>query len=80
MLIAGGALSASEPITDPYFGMQIQVVFYRPDGSKVRVDGFYDGNSTFRARAYCDTVGRWQWSSTSNWPSLDGKRGAFKVG
>jgi len=72
-------LRASEPITDPYFGTQIQVVFYRPDGSEVRVDGFYDGNASFRVRAYCDTVGRWQWRSTSNQPSLDGKRGAFKV-
>jgi hypothetical protein len=72
-------LRGSEPITDPHFGTQLQVVFYRPDGSEVCVDGFYDGNSTFRARAYCDTVGRWRWSSTSNRSSLNGKRGAFKV-
>ncbi len=72
-------LRASEPVTDPYFGVRVQVMFYRPDGTEVRVDGFYDGNAIFRARAYCDTVGRWEWSTRSNWPSLDGKQGAFKV-
>ncbi len=72
-------LRTSKPITDPYFGVRIQVMFYRPDGTEVRVDGFYDGSDIFRARAYCDTVGQWQWSTRSNWPSLDGKQGAFKV-
>ena len=72
-------LRALEPLANPYRDTQMQVSFRRPDGGQVLVDGFYDGGSVFRARAYCDTVGRWQWSSTSNRTSLDGKHGAFKV-
>ena len=59
--------------------VKFEVVFERLDRSKVVVDGFYDGQSTFKARAYCDTIGRWRWRSSSNIEDLDKKSGAFEV-
>jgi len=64
---------------NPYFDVELQVVFERPDGSKVTVDGFYDGDGVFKARAYCDTVGRWRWESSSNVLDLGSKNGRFEV-
>ncbi len=72
-------LRTAEPVDDPFFGVDFRVAFIRPDGSQTVVDGFFDGDRTFRARAYCDTTGRWQWRSVSNQPELDGKQGTFQV-
>ncbi len=72
-------LATVDSVGNPYFDAQIQVAFQRPDGTKTIVDGFYDGNRVFRAKAYCDTIGRWQWSSISNRPSLDERNGEFQV-
>lgn len=64
---------------NPYFDVTVQVDFTRPDGTKVRVDGFYDGNQAYKARAYCDQVGQWQWQSVSNHSDLDQHKGTFQV-
>ena len=69
------------PLTgrNPYFDVDLRVLFVRPDETRVTVDGFYDGNETFSARAYGDTLGRWRWRSVSNVTELDGKAGQFQV-
>jgi len=59
--------------------VKFKIAFTRPDGSIILVDGFYDGDGTFKGRAYCDTIGEWRWRSSSNIEDLDGKNGAFKV-
>jgi uncharacterized protein DUF4038/uncharacterized protein DUF5060 len=64
---------------NPYFDVDLRVLFIRPDETRVRVDGFYDGDGTFKARAYCDTQGLWQWRSASNVSELDGRAGEFRV-
>ena len=64
---------------NPYTEVVFEVVFKRPDGSKVNVDGFYDGNGIFKARAYCDMIGRWRWNSSSNIKDLNEKSGEFEV-
>jgi hypothetical protein len=69
----------AEEIDNPYFDVKFQVVFERPDGSEVLVDGFYDGGKTFRARAYCDTIGIWRWRSSANISDLDKRSGTFEV-
>ncbi len=61
------------------FGMDLRVVFTRPDGSEVSVDGFADGNGRFGARAYCDRTGLWRWRSKSPRSELDGESGGFEV-
>jgi prepilin-type processing-associated H-X9-DG protein len=50
---------AEEDHGNPYFDAALRVEFTRPDKSKVVVEGFYDGERTFKARAYCDTTGTW---------------------
>jgi hypothetical protein len=73
------ALAASGAFGNPYAEVTLDVTFTRPDGSRVTVDGFYDGGKAFKARAYCDHVGQWKWRSSSGNPGLDGKSGAFEV-
>jgi hypothetical protein len=64
---------------DPYYETELKVTFTTPDGKQVKVDGFYDGGTLFKARAYCSQVGVWKWSSSSNDPAMDGRTGEFKV-
>jgi len=64
---------------NPYFDVDLKVLFVRPDQTQVTVDGFYDGGATFKARAYCDRTGLWRWHATSNVPKLDGRSGEFRV-
>jgi len=56
-------LRTETPAENPYLDVDVEVEFERPDGSTVTVDGFYDGDGTYRARAYCDTLGEWRWES-----------------
>jgi Protein of unknown function (DUF4038)/Domain of unknown function (DUF5060)/Family of unknown function (DUF6298) len=73
------SLRTAAEIANSYEDPEFKVTFKRPDGSEVRVDGFYDGKGLFMARAYCDTVGEWRWHSSSNVQDLDGKSGMFEV-
>ena len=73
------ALAASGPIANPYFDTDMTVTFTRPDGTRVTVDGCFDGGSTFKARAYCDVVGQWSWTSSAKLAGLNGKSGRFQV-
>ena len=72
-------MQADEPIADPFRDVDLTITFIRPDDSEVEVEGFFVGRQTYKARAYCDQVGHWLWSSTSNRPGLDGVRGDFDV-
>jgi hypothetical protein len=72
------ALTASGGTSNPFL-LGLQVVFTRPNGSEVMVEGFYDGDGTYRARAYCDAVGEWSWRSISIDDGLNNKSGLFRV-
>jgi hypothetical protein len=50
---------------------------FRYGNRVVDVEGFYDGEGTYRIRFMPDEVGRWTYTTTSNAPALDGKSGAF---
>lgn len=73
------ALTASPGFGNPYDDVEVQVTLTRPGGDTVTVDGFFDGETTWKARAYCDTLGEWRWKSSSNNAGLHGKSGRFKV-
>jgi len=45
--------------------------------SEVHVDGFYDGEQTWKARLMPDRTGHWTYRCTSNDRELDGQSGAF---
>ena len=64
---------------NPFLDLRFQVSFIRANGEVSIADGFYDGDSTFRVRAYCDTVGDWEWHTSSNISELDGQSGTFTV-
>ena len=72
-------LNATPTEQNPYYDISLKVTFTRSDGSRATVDGFYDGGTRYRARAYCNLVGEWQWRSTSNNPGLDNQQGTFEV-
>jgi len=73
------ALDAIPTQQNPYYEIDLEIILTRPDGSEVTVDGFYDGGTRYRARAYCDATGEWQWRSASNNAGLDRQSGAFEV-
>ncbi|CAN5167304.1 hypothetical protein BH23BAC1_BH23BAC1_22760 [soil metagenome] len=52
-------LIATGNINNPFFDTSLEVNFTRPDESTVTVDGFFNGNNAYKARAYCDQVGEW---------------------
>lgn len=64
---------------NPYADVEFRIEFTRPNGKTTVTEGYYDGGRTFRGRAYCDTLGRWTWQSSSSCKSLDGRRGSFQV-
>ncbi len=64
---------------NPFFDHHATMEFTRPDGSRATVDAFYDGQNLWRARAYCDQTGIWQWRSRSETPALDNRTGQFDV-
>ncbi|HEX3878399.1 MAG TPA: DUF5060 domain-containing protein, partial [Bryobacteraceae bacterium] len=43
----------------------------------VDVNGFYDGDGTYRIRFMPDEIGEWTYTTFSNAPALDNKSGAF---
>ncbi|MGD8237891.1 MAG: DUF5060 domain-containing protein [Armatimonadota bacterium] len=47
---------------------------------EVKVDGFCEGDDTFRVRFSPDVQGEWQYTTDSNCPELDGKTGSFVCG
>ncbi|MBN2712016.1 MAG: DUF5060 domain-containing protein, partial [Planctomycetes bacterium] len=73
------SITCTDSVTNPYVDATLTVTFTRPDGSKVTVDGFYDGSNVYKARAYCDKLGSWLWTSASNKASLNGRQGSFTV-
>lgn len=72
-------VEAAGELGRPHFDPQLTVTFTRPDGSKVEVDGFYDGGDVFKARAYCDTLGEWSWNSSAKIGGLHNRSGTFEV-
>jgi hypothetical protein len=73
------AIEAADPVDDPFGSAPFVVTFTRPDGSSVKVEGFINGDRTWQARAYCDAVGQWSWTSSSTFAGLDRKSGTFRV-
>lgn len=72
-------LVASGDVGNPYFDTSLKVTFTRPDNTTVEVDGFFDGDKGYKARAYCDQVGAWKWRSASTSKSMNRKSGSFNV-
>jgi len=61
---------------NPFLDVQLKTQF-RHKNRVVEMDGFYDGEGTYRARFMPDTLGVWSYATQSNCPELDGKTGQF---
>lgn len=61
---------------NPFVDVQLQAAFHLGE-RVVKVDGFYDGNGSYRIRFMPDTAGEWTYETSSSAPELAGKRGTF---
>lgn len=73
------SLAADAQDKHPIFEVDFKVIFTRPDGSTVTTEGFYNGRSTYKARAYAHLLGEWQWRTQSNVPDLHEQYDRFTV-
>jgi hypothetical protein len=64
---------------NPFVDVELDAVFTRPDGSEVRVGGFYDGDGSYVVRPLADAEGAWTFVTRSTARSLDGVEGGFAV-
>ena len=63
----------SAPYTGNPFDVELAGNFTGPDGSVLKVPGFYDGNGVWKIRFSPTVTGKWSMHTTSNLPALDGK-------
>ena len=72
------ALTASRAWANPFQDVTLTATFtHEPSGRTVIVDGFYDGNSTWRLRLMPCELGACRYMTTSADPGLDGHEGAL---
>ncbi|QDZ11468.1 DUF5060 domain-containing protein [Devosia ginsengisoli] len=64
---------------NPFQDVELRAIFQQGD-RQVRVDGFYDGDGTYKLRFLPDTTGTWTYQTSSNSPALDGASGSLDVG
>ncbi|HSC39527.1 MAG TPA: DUF5060 domain-containing protein, partial [Chitinophagaceae bacterium] len=60
-----------------FMDVQLTATFFTKDTS-YKVDGFYDGNNTFKIRFMPEKTGAWQFITHSNIKQLDRQKGAFE--
>ena len=63
---------------NPFRDVSLKANFSHSSGRQIKVDGFYDGNSTWRVRFMPLEIGRWDYVTESNDPALGGARGYFE--
>jgi len=61
---------------NPYVDVQLGATFSLGHRT-VQVDGFYDGEGSYKFRFMPDTLGNWNYTTASNAPELSGKSGSF---
>ena len=63
---------------NPYIDHWVKAVF-RQNAREINVEGFYDGNGTYKIRFMPDALGQWTYITDSNVAALKGKTGAFEA-
>jgi len=63
--------------SNPYKDVTLNVVYTRPDGSKVVCCGFYDGSKTWKFRFMPDVIGLWRYEASFS-DGQPGKSGQFR--
>jgi hypothetical protein len=54
------------------------IATFRFQHRSVSVDGFYDGDGSYKIRFMPDEPGAWTWTTASNAPALDGQTGSIQ--
>ncbi|HUV69700.1 MAG TPA: DUF5060 domain-containing protein [Terracidiphilus sp.] len=62
---------------NPYIDIEVSATF-RYQHRAIHVNGFYDGEGSYKIRFMPDEVGAWNWTTASNAQALDGKTGTFE--
>jgi len=62
---------------NPFVEVSVTGTFRRKNCA-INVEGFYDGDGSYKIRFMPDEPGEWTWTTASNAPSLHGKSGAFQ--
>ncbi|MDZ7261074.1 MAG: DUF4038 domain-containing protein [candidate division KSB1 bacterium] len=61
---------------NPYLEVMLRATFQGPS-AKLIVEGFWDGENTWKIRIAPTEVGRWSYTTLSNAPELNGRTGSF---
>ena len=72
-----GAVTNRTAYRDHFRDVTLEVVFTRPDGSRIDFRGFYDGDHTWRFRTMADQIGRWRYRVTFS-DGQPGTNGSFR--
>lgn len=72
-------LPLATPAGNPFFDVELQFIFTRPDGQEIKAEGFYQGGNKWAGRAYCTQTGLWKWRTEANLAALAGQQGGFEV-
>ncbi len=62
-----------------WLSFPLTATFTHSSGTKVVVEGYWDGGKTWRVRFAPSKPGSWAWSTTSGDSGLGGKRGTFSA-
>ncbi len=70
------AFTAERSYANPFRDVDLTATFvHQPSGDAVTVDGFYDGNATWRVRFMPTELGPWRYVTTSSDPGLADRTG-----
>lgn len=75
-----GAFQSTVRYNNPLQEATLRVAFRSPSGREITVDGFWDGDSTWRVRFSPDEIGAWRYTTTcsdAQNTGLHGQDGAF---
>jgi hypothetical protein len=72
------SLTATDDKIDPYLETDLVGVFTGPTGQSVIVNGFWDGDRTFRLRFAPTIEGTWTFMTVSSDPAMDGQMGSVR--
>jgi hypothetical protein len=69
-------LKTAETYENPFVEVSLSAVWTHPDsGRSLTVNGFYEGDNTWRIRFMPGELGAWRYVTESSDPALDGQRG-----
>jgi hypothetical protein len=70
-------LASRQSYANPLQDQHLTATFTAPDGRELKVDGFWDGGTTWRVRFMPDELGQWIWRTESGDKGLHARQGRF---